>query len=71
MQTKDVVLKKGITEYWILILLVIVIADFSRMSPIFATMGNLVNLLRSIPILGIATLGVAMLMITGGVDISS
>lgn len=70
MQTKEIGWKRVITEYWILILLVILIAVFSRMSPIFVTLGNLINLLRSLPILGIATLGVAMLMITGGIDLS-
>ncbi|MFR3753782.1 MAG: hypothetical protein ACLTW9_18525 [Enterocloster sp.] len=45
-------------------------AAFSYISPVFATRGNLSNFLRSIPVLRIATLGVAMLMISGGIDLS-
>lgn len=55
--------KERMSEYWMIGLLLFLIAVFSYISPVFATRGNLSNFLRSIPVLGIATLGVAMLMI--------
>ena len=62
--------KERMSEYWMIGLLLFLIAVFSYISPVFATRGNLSNFLRSIPVLGIATLGVAMLMISGGIDLS-
>ena len=70
MQRKNMVWKERMSEYWMIGLLLFLIAVFSYISPVFATRGNLSNFLRSIPVLGIATLGVAMLMISGGIDLS-
>lgn len=70
MQKKESLWNKVIPEYWNVILLIILVIVFSQMSPIFISLGNLVNILRSLPILGIATLGVAMLIITGSIDLS-
>ena len=62
--------KERMSEYWMIGLLHFLVAVFSYISPVFATRGNLSNFLRSIPVLGVATLGMAMLMITGGIDLS-
>ena len=67
---KKIVWKEKMAEYWMIGLLLFLVAVFSYMLPVFATRGNLASFLRSMPILGIATLGVAMLMISGGIDLS-
>ena len=70
MQRKNMAWKERMSEYWMIGLLLFLVAVFSYISPVFATRGNLSNFLRSIPVLGVATLGMAMLMITGGIDLS-
>lgn len=67
---KKVNWREALFNKWVIIVLIILIVCFSMMSPVFATKGNLANLLRSMPTLGIVTLGLTMLIITGGVDLS-
>lgn len=63
-------LKRLVEEYWVIAIIIILVGIFSYLSPVFATKGNFANFLRSIPVLGIATLGIAILMISGGIDLS-
>lgn len=62
--------KEYLFNKWVYIVLIVLVVSFSFMSPVFATKGNMANLLRSMPTLGIVTLGLTMLIITGGVDLS-
>lgn len=57
-------------EKWIFLLLFLLIIIFSNLSPVFFSMGNASNFFRSLPTLGIVTLGITVVIITGGVDLS-
>lgn len=57
-------------EQIVLLLTFVLAAAFSIMLPGFATWGNLIVLLRSISILGIFALGMAVVMIGRGIDLS-
>ena len=50
--------------------MLILIAIFSFMSPYFLTVGNLVNLLNQNSYFIIAAIGLGILMISGGIDLS-
>ncbi len=54
----------------LLIVLVILCVLFSVLSPVFLTVSNIINVARQISIIGIASVGLAILMISGGIDIS-
>src|SRR5690554_6168522 len=63
--------KNFIFEKWVYFVLLLLIIIFSSMSPVFLSKGNISNILRSMPTLGIVTLGLTTLIITGGVDLST
>ena len=43
---------------------------FSFLSPVFLTVSNIINIARQVSIIGISCVGLAILMISGGIDIS-
>lgn len=62
--------KINITEYAMLIALVILSVAFALASDVFLSRGNIINILRQISIMGILSVGTTMVMITGGIDLS-
>ena len=57
-------------KYGIYILLVLVCAFFSIAAPNFLSPTNLINILRQVSMFGIVVVGVAIVMIGGGMDLS-
>lgn len=57
-------------KYGIYIVLLLVIVFFSIASPIFLTPNNLINILRQVSMFGIVVVGVAIVTIGGGSDLS-
>lgn len=66
MQTKKLNLK----EYAVWIMLVVLIAVFSLAVPNFATTGNMVTILRQVANIGILSVGMTFVLISGGIDLS-
>lgn len=54
----------------VLITLIVLCVVISILNPVFLTPTNLINVIRQISILGIVSCGMAMLMISGGIDLS-
>lgn len=63
-------LKINIFEYGILLFLLCLIAIFSMSSEYFFTFENLTNIVRQISIVGISTVAMTMVILTGGIDLS-
>ena len=57
-------------KYGIYILLVVVFAFFAIMAPNFLETKNVINILRQVSMFGIVVVGVSMVMIGGGMDLS-
>ena len=57
-------------KYGIYILLVVVFAFFAIMAPNFLATKNVINILRQVSMFGIVVVGVSMVMIGGGMDLS-
>lgn len=57
-------------KYGIWILLVVVFTFFSIAAPGFLTFKNVINILRQVSMFGIVVVGVSMVMIGGGMDLS-
>lgn len=62
--------KKFIQKYYLFFVLVIVVAFFSIMSEPFCTTKNFVNILVQNSYLVIASIGISLVMISGGADLS-
>lgn len=58
------------SEFIILAILLLLIAGMSQISPVFFTMENLFDILRSSTFVGICSIGFLVVLISGGVDIS-
>lgn len=63
-------LKINIFEYGILLFLLCLIGIFSMSSEYFFTFENLTNIVRQISIVGISTVAMTMVILTGGIDLS-
>ncbi|WP_193708224.1 ABC transporter permease [Alkalibaculum sporogenes] len=61
---------KILTTYYPLLILILLLIVASIISPIFLTSGNLANLLRQQVTYMIIAIGVLMVMLTGGIDLS-
>lgn len=57
-------------KYMILLLLVVVIVFFSFSSEYFLTQSNIINVLRQSSVNGICSIGLCLVMLTGGIDLS-
>lgn len=57
-------------KYGIFIILLVVLAFFSAFADNFLSFDNLLTILRQISMLGIATISVSLIMISGGMDLS-
>ncbi len=59
-----------LSQYWIFIALIVLIVAFSLLSDSFLTKINLLNILRQVSIIGICAVGMTMIILTGGIDLS-
>ncbi len=57
-------------KYGIFVILLIVFLIFTFASPAFFTRGNLLNVARQVSMIGIASVGMTFVMLTGGIDLS-
>lgn len=67
---KNKKLKINIFEYGIVLFLLCLIVIFSMSSKYFFTFENITNVLRQISIVGISTVAMTMVILTGGIDLS-
>lgn len=63
-------LSRAARELGILLIIVVLCGVASRFSPNFLTVGNFSNIARQVGIYGFFSLGVAVVIITGGIDLS-
>lgn len=66
MKQKKIDLKKYAS--WIIFIVLVVF--FSATTPNFRTAGNMITILRQVSIIGIMSVGMAMVLLTGGLDLS-
>lgn len=57
-------------QYMIFIIFIVLIIGFSIMSPAFFAVGNAMNIIRQISMMGIVTIGFTFVLIGGGLDLS-
>ncbi|BAB06040.1 ABC transporter permease [Halalkalibacterium halodurans] len=69
-QTKEIA-KHILKKYGIFLILILLIALMSILTPHFLTSTNLVNIVRQMSIIGILAIGVTPIIITKGIDLSS
>ncbi len=62
--------KSKINEYAIYVILVLLFIFFSIASPSFINTNNLINVVRQISMLGIASVGMTFALLVGGIDLS-
>jgi len=68
MERKD--LRYYLTNYGIIIVLIVLFAFFSILSSSFLTPKNIFNILRQVSIVGITAVGMTFVLLTGGIDLS-
>ena len=59
-----------IGKYGIVLALVILIVFFALLAPSFLSVNNVLNILRQVSIVGICTVGMTFVILTGGIDLS-
>lgn len=57
-------------EFYIFLLLILMIVVISLINPIFLSVGNIFSIMKSSTVLGILSLGVLVVLISGGLDVS-
>jgi ribose/xylose/arabinose/galactoside ABC-type transport system permease subunit len=60
----------SLTQFWIVLAVVTESSVFAILSPSFLTLGNFVNVALQIAIYGILAVGMTLVIITGGIDLS-
>jgi simple sugar transport system permease protein len=58
------------TEFLLVLLIVVIGIVFTLLNPKFATIGNLLDLIKSYSFFGILSVGVLVVLLSGGIDIS-
>src|SRR5580700_8998634 len=58
------------TEFFLVLLIVIIGIGFTLLNPKFATIGNLLDLIKSYSFFGVLSVGVLVVLLSGGIDIS-
>jgi len=58
------------TEFFLVLLIVVIGIVFTLLNPKFATIGNLLDLIKSYSFFGILSVGVLVVLLSGGIDIS-
>lgn len=66
----DKIKRSGIFTYGILIFLIVLFIVLSITSPYFLTIDNLTKVLRQVAVVGIVTVSMTMVILTGGIDLS-
>lgn len=66
----DKVKRTGIFTYGILLFLILLFVVLSFSSPYFFTVTNLTTVLRQVAVVGIMTVSMTMIILTGGIDLS-
>ncbi|UUZ84691.1 ABC transporter permease [Paenibacillus sp. P26] len=64
-------IKALLNRYGMLLILLALVVLMSILSPTFFTSGNLLNIVRQMSVVGIVAIGVTMIIITTGIDLSS
>jgi inositol transport system permease protein len=64
-------LKSFIGKYGIYLVLVLMILIMSVLSPVFLSTRNLLNVIRQVSVIGLISLGVTLVIISKGIDLSS
>lgn len=64
-------IKKIVSKYGIFFILIILVAVISAMTPAFMNPRNILNVIRQISVIGVIALGVTIVIITKGIDLSS
>ena len=70
MQKKKVNLVSFLGKYGIVVVLIVLIVFFSVTSKQFLAVSNIINILRQVAVVGIMSVGMTMVLITGGIDLS-
>src|SRR5437762_11590314 len=63
-------MREVLGRYSIWAVLLVLVASASILSPVFFTPVNLLNIVRQGTVVGVAAVGVTLVMVTGGVDLS-
>ncbi len=63
-------LKTGLAEGTLILILVVFFAALTISSPNFLTFNNLSNLVRQVAIIGVVAIGMTMVIISAGIDLS-
>jgi simple sugar transport system permease protein len=58
------------TEFFLVLIIVVIGIVFTLLNPKFATIGNLLDLIKSYSFFGILSVGVLVVLLSGGIDIS-
>lgn len=61
---------RNFKKYGILIVLVLLCAFFGVTSPVFFSSENIINILRQVSVVGIVAVGMTLVILTGGIDLS-
>ena len=64
-------IKQFLGKYGIYMVLVAMVIAMSFMSPVFLTQSNLLNIVRQVSVIGTISLGVTLVIISKGIDLSS
>lgn len=64
-------LQSFLKTYGIFLILILMCLILSMLSPAFMSMGNVLNIIRQISVIGLIAFGVTMCIITTGIDLSS
>lgn len=70
MEAKKMDVGKILSRYGIYIAFVILFVALSIASPVFLTATNIINIFRQISVIGIISVGMTFIIITGGIDLS-
>lgn len=57
-------------KYGVVVILVLLIAVFTIMNPVFLTVTNMINLAKQVAIMGILAVGMTFVLLTGGIELS-
>lgn len=64
-------LREFLGKYGIYLVLVAMVVAMSFMSPVFLSQDNLLNIIRQVAVIGLISLGVTLVIISKGIDLSS
>jgi len=58
-------------RYGMVLILLLMVIGFSTVKPVFLRSANIINIFRQVAVIGTLALGVTLVIITGGIDLSS